>query len=77
MTDIFCTLDPSNGSALETGRFWWQRRLRGLVVARPAGGLATVPSGDVSDRKRFVAVAEACLERARADESGGVCSTWQ
>ena len=52
-------------------------RLRGLVVARPAGGLATVPSGDVSDRKRFVAVAEACLERARADESGGVCSTWQ
>ena len=52
-------------------------RLRGVAAARPAGGLATVPSGDIADRKRFVAVAEACLQRARADEAGGVCSSWQ
>ena len=52
-------------------------RLKGLVAARPAGGLASVPSGDISDRKRFVAVAEACLERAQADGEGGVRSSWQ
>ena len=52
-------------------------RLQGLVSARPACGLASVPSGEISDRKRFVAVAEACLERAKADGSGGVCSSWQ
>ena len=52
-------------------------RLGGLVSARPVGGLASVPSGEVSDRKRFVAVAEACLERARAAGAGGVCSAWQ
>jgi len=52
-------------------------RLSGLVSARPAGGLASVPSGEISDRKRFVAVAEACLERAQANGTGGVCSSWQ
>jgi len=52
-------------------------RLGGLVSARPVCGLASVPSGEVSDRKRFVAVAEACLERARAAGAGGVCSAWQ
>ena len=52
-------------------------RLQGLVTARPVCGLASVPSGEISDRKRFVAVAEACLERARAAGAGGVCSAWQ
>jgi len=54
-----------------------RERLQALVSARPAGGLASVPSGDISDRKRFVAVAEACLERASGDGAGGVCTSWQ
>ena len=54
-----------------------RERLQALVSARPAGGLASVPSGDISDRKRFVAVAEACLERAGGDGAGGVCTSWQ
>ena len=54
-----------------------RERLEALVSARPAGGLASVPSGDISDRKRFVAVAEACLERASGDGAGGVCTSWQ
>jgi len=54
-----------------------RQRLQGRVAASPAGGVATVPSGDIPDRKSFVAVAEACLEQARATGAGGVCSSWQ
>ena len=54
-----------------------RERLQGLVAARPTGGLASVPSSEISDRKRFVAVAEACLERAQTESVGGVCSSWQ
>lgn len=54
-----------------------RERLQGLVSARPIGGLASVPSAEISDRKRFVAVAEACLERAQAESAGGVCNSWQ
>jgi len=52
-------------------------RLQGLVVANPTGGLSTVPSSDIRDRKSFVAVAEACLTSAKEAGTGGVCSSWQ
>lgn len=52
-------------------------RLAGMVAANPAGGLSTVPSADIRDRKSFVAVAEACLTTAKADGDGGVYSSWQ
>jgi GGDEF domain-containing protein len=52
-------------------------RLQGQVVANPAGGLCTVPSADINDRKSFLAVAEACLSKARSTGTGGVCSSWQ
>ncbi|HEB53023.1 MAG TPA: diguanylate cyclase [bacterium] len=52
-------------------------RLRGRLAGRPCAGLATVPSADATDRKRFVAIAEACLERARESGAGGVFSSWQ
>ena len=44
---------------------------------RPAGGLCSVPSSAIPDRKAFLAVAEACLRRAEAGGAGGVSSTWQ
>jgi GGDEF domain-containing protein len=52
-------------------------RLQGQVAANPTGGLCTVPSSDIRDRKSFVAVAEACLTTAKASGAGGVCSSWQ
>ena len=52
-------------------------RLHGLVEAHPAGGLSTVPSSEIHDRKSFVAVAEECLNKAKAAGAGGVCSSWQ
>ena len=80
--DVFLFLLPGTGA--EGARVLADRivaslaeRLAAFVSARPAGGLATVPSAEVTDRKRFVAVAEACLERAMADGAGGVCSSWQ
>lgn len=80
--EVFLFLLPGTGA--EGARVLSERivcslgeRLEGLVSARPAGGLATVPSGEISDRKRFVAVAEACLERARTEAESGVCSSWQ
>ena len=54
-----------------------QSRLAGTVAARPAGGLSTVPSADIGDRKSFVAVTEACLKKAQQAGAGGVCSSWQ
>ncbi|MFK7742879.1 MAG: diguanylate cyclase [Planctomycetota bacterium] len=63
-----------------------RERLQGPFSATPAGGLATVPSAQIRDRKRFVAVAEGCLERAREQvaangepgvATGGVCTSWQ
>ena len=54
-----------------------RERLQGRFDGVPAGGLVTVPSGDIADRKSFVAVAEACLKRAQASGAGGVCSSWQ
>jgi GGDEF domain-containing protein len=44
---------------------------------RPAGGLCSVPSSEIPDRRAFLAVAEACLRRAEASGAGGLSSTWQ
>jgi len=52
-------------------------RLHGLVAANPSGGLSTVPSAEIRDRKSFVAVAEACMNTAMSDGTGGVYSSWQ
>ena len=54
-----------------------QERLQGPFAASPAGGLSTIPSGDIANRKSFVAVAEACLTKAKAAGAGEVCSSWQ
>lgn len=54
-----------------------KERLQGQVAANPAGGLCTVPSADIANRKSFVAVAEACLTKAKAAGTGVVCSSWQ
>jgi diguanylate cyclase (GGDEF)-like protein len=81
-SDVFLFLLPGTGA--EGARVLADRivdslaeRLKDMVTSRPAAGLATVPSGEVSDRKRFVAYAEACLERAKAGGEGGVCTSWQ
>lgn len=88
--DVFLFLLPGTGA--DGGQVLAERlvdslreRLQGPFAATPAVGLATVPSGEIGDRKRFLAVAEACLERARAQVAdgpggggaGGVCSSWQ
>ena len=52
-------------------------RLEGRTSSPSAGGLATVPSAEIGDRKSFVAVGEACLKRAQSAGAGGVCSSWQ
>ncbi|MFT4841188.1 MAG: GGDEF domain-containing protein [Planctomycetota bacterium] len=54
-----------------------KERLQGQVAANSAGGLCTVPSADIANRKSFVAVAEACLTKAKAAGTGVVCSSWQ
>ena len=81
-SDVFLFLLP--GTGVEGAQVLANRiveslrvRLQGLVTANPAGGLSTVPSADIRDRKSFVAVAEACLVTAKAAGAGGVCSSWQ
>lgn len=54
-----------------------KERLQGQVVANPAGGVSTVPSAEITNRKSFVAVAEACLTKAKEAGAGVVCSSWQ
>ncbi|MCB9877095.1 MAG: diguanylate cyclase [Planctomycetes bacterium] len=80
--DVFLLLLPGTGA--EGARVLAERivaslqaRLRGIAAATPVGGLCTVPSAEVRDRKSFVAVAEACLERARRAGTGGVSASWQ
>jgi GGDEF domain-containing protein len=53
------------------------QRFAGRADVRPAGGLCTVPSSEVPDRRAFLAIAEACLARARAAGAGVVSATWQ
>jgi GGDEF domain-containing protein len=55
-----------------------RQRLQGAPGVQPACGLATVPSSQITDRKAFLLVAEACLRRAQAQGGdGGLCTTWQ
>ena len=53
------------------------QRFGGAHGLRPAGGICSVPSSEIPDRRSFLAVAEACLRRAEASGAGGVSSTWQ
>jgi GGDEF domain-containing protein len=54
-----------------------QRRFATRTDTAPACGVCTVPADDVPDRRAFLMLAEACLERARAQGAGAVCTTWQ
>jgi two-component system, cell cycle response regulator len=54
-----------------------QQRFRGRADVVPACGVCSVPSNDVPDRRAFLVLAEACLERARQAGPGAVCTTWQ
>jgi GGDEF domain-containing protein len=54
-----------------------QRLQAGAGSLRPACGIASVPSSEIPDRRTFLAVAEACLRRAVATGSGGLCTSWQ
>lgn len=53
------------------------QRFPGRADVQPCCGVGTVPSSDVPDRRAFLAIAEACLSRARASGSGAVCTSWQ
>ena len=53
-------------------------RLSGAEGVQPACGLASVPSSQITDRKAFLLIAEACLRRAQGQPGdGGLCTTWQ
>jgi GGDEF domain-containing protein len=54
-----------------------RQRLARFPGIRPVGGLGSVPSSEIPDRRSFLAVTEACLRRAEAAGAGGVCTTWQ
>lgn len=54
-----------------------QQRFADRPDVQPACGLANVPSSEIPDRKAFLAVAEACLQRALAAGAGGLATTWQ
>ncbi len=53
------------------------QRFRGRGDVRPAAGVCSVPSSEVPDRRAFLAIAEACLAKARARGPGVVSTTWQ
>lgn len=54
-----------------------RQRFAGNPAVRPAGGLGSVPSAEIPDRRAFLAMTEACLRRAEATGAGAVCTTWQ
>jgi GGDEF domain-containing protein len=54
-----------------------QKRLVGKSGIAPVAGLCSAPSSDVPDRRAFLAIAEACLAKARAAGAGTVCTNWQ
>lgn len=55
-----------------------RQRLPSEQDLQPTCGLASVPSSQITDRKGFLLVAEACLRRAQATGGdGGLCTTWQ
>jgi GGDEF domain-containing protein len=48
------------------------------VALAPVAGVAAVPMPGISDRKDFLAVAEACLDRARSQKGlGGLVVAWE
>ena len=47
------------------------QRFRGRSDVQAAAGLCSVPSSEVPDRRAFLAIAEACLQRARAGQGTG------
>jgi GGDEF domain-containing protein len=54
-----------------------QQRFAGRSDVGPVCGVCSVPSNDVPDRRAFLVLAEACLERARQAGAGAVCPSWQ
>lgn len=54
-----------------------QKRLAGRSGIAPVAGLCSAPSSDVPDRRAFLAIAEACLAKARAAGAGTVGISWQ
>ena len=47
-----------------------------LAASSPACGISSVPSSEIPDRRAFLAIAEACLQRAVAG-GGGLSTSWQ
>ena len=53
-----------------------QKRLAGRPEVAPVAGLCAAPSSEVPDRRAFLAIAEACLAKARTSGGGTVGTTW-
>jgi hypothetical protein len=48
------------------------------IALDPRAGIASIPATGIADRRAFVAVAESCLDRARAGGGdGGACVSWE
>ncbi|MCR9244055.1 MAG: GGDEF domain-containing protein [bacterium] len=89
--DVLSRFTPSTflfllpGTGLDGAEILAQRMIEGLRQRLPAGmvgglaaGIATAPHTEIPDRKAFLTVAEACLQRARSAGGGGqVATTWQ
>jgi GGDEF domain-containing protein len=74
------------GTGADGGTILARRMIRALrerpfasgVRLDPRAGLVAIPATGIADRRAFVAIAEACLERALAGSGdGGVCSSWE
>ncbi len=52
-------------------------RLPAAAGLQLAAGLCTVPDAEIPDRKAFLAVADACLQKAATAGAGGLCTSWQ
>lgn len=53
------------------------QRFAGRSDVRPAAGMCSVPSSEVPDRRAFLAIAEACLQRAQKSGASVVGTSWQ
>jgi len=54
-----------------------QKRLVGKSGIAPVAGMSSIPSSEVPDRRAFLAIAEACLAKARTAGAGAVATSWQ
>lgn len=79
---VFLLLLPGTGP--DGAEVLARRALAALNERLPAGagllptaGLCTVPHADIPDRRSFLAVADACLRKAAAAGTGGLCTSWQ